>query len=158
MTPRPNFTPRAQQAINKAKSTAEVYYHKEVTLEHLFYGMIQLNAGILSEILFLLNIDRIQIKSQLEENFIQMPSVDELDTQPEYDEHFHLVLKVAASISDKLEHEYVGIEHILLALLKYEESSIPFYFSLHNKNEVRLIYLLIYLLHNKHHAHIQEKI
>ena len=130
MTPRPNFTPRAQQAINKAKSTAEVYYHKYVTLEHLFYGMIQLNAGILSEILFLLNIDRQHIKSQLEENFVAFQSVDDPDEKPEYDEHFHLVLKVAASISEKLEHEYVGIEHILLALLKYEESSIPFYFAM----------------------------
>ncbi len=158
MTPRPNFTPRAQQAINKAKSTAEVYYHKEVTLEHLFYGMIQLNAGILSEILFLLNIDRIQIKSQLEENFIQMPSVDELDTQPEYDEHFHLVLKVAASISDKLEHEYVGIEHILLALLKYEESSIPFYFSLFNASPDDIITEVREYLHlSKGHSSIHNQ-
>lgn len=132
MTPRPNFTPRAQQAINKAKSTAEIYYHKYVTLEHLFYGMIQLNAGILSEILFLLNIDRQHIKSQLEENFVSLDSVDEQHEKPEYDEHFHLVLKVAASISEKLEHEYVGIEHILLALLKYEESSVPFYFAIFN--------------------------
>ena len=158
MTPKPNFTPRAQQAINKAKSTAEAYYHKEVTLEHLFYGMIQLNAGILSEILFLLNIDRMHIKSQLEENFVQMPSVDDLETQPEYDEHFHLVLKVAASISEKLEHEYVGIEHILLALLKYEESSIPLYFALFNASPDDIITEVREYLHlSKGHASIQNQ-
>ena len=74
MTPRPNFTPRAQQAINKAKSTAADYNHQFVTLDHLFYGMIQLNAGILSEILFLLNIDQGLIKDQLEEDFLKTAS------------------------------------------------------------------------------------
>ena len=158
MTPKPNFTPRAQQAINKAKTTAEVYYHKQVTLEHLFYGMIQLNAGILSEILFLLNIDRIQIKAQLEDNFVEMDSVDNLDTQPEYDEHFHLVLKVAASISEKLEHEYVGIEHILLALLKYEDSNIPFYFALFNASPDDIITEVREYLHlSKDHSSIHNQ-
>lgn len=141
MTPKPNFTPRAQQAINEAKKVAAIFNNDYVTLEHLFYGMVNLSAGILSEILFLLQIDPDMLKQQIELSFFKFPE-DELPeeiVQPEYDEHFHLVLKVSASISEKLGHEYVGIEHILLALLKYEQSEIPKFFKDFNATEEDII-------------------
>ena len=141
MTPKPNFTPRAQQAINEAKKVAAIFNNDYVTLEHLFYGMVNLSAGILSEILFLLQIDPDMLKQQIELSFFKFPEDEEPEElgQPEYDEHFHLVLKVSASISEKLGHEYVGIEHILLALLKYEQSEIPNFFKDFNATEEDII-------------------
>ncbi len=145
MTPKPNFTPRAQQAINEAKKVAQKYGNEYVTLDHLFFGMVSLNAGILSEILFLLQIDDEKLKEKIEKSLyivsenesIQSFSPEDIDSV--YDEHFHLVLKVSASIAEKLGHEYVGIEHILLALLKYEESNIPEYFESFNASENDII-------------------
>lgn len=141
MTPKPNFTPRAQQAINEAKKVAAIFNNEYVTLEHLFYGMVNLSAGILSEILFLLQIDPNALKQQIELSFFKFPNDEQLEElgQPEYDEHFHLVLKVSASISEKLGHEYVGVEHILLALLKYEQSEIPNFFKDFNATEEDII-------------------
>ena len=144
MTPKPNFTPRAQQAISEAKRVATKFGNEFISLEHLFYGMVNLNAGILSEILFLLQIDQDLLKEEIEKTFyiIESDSTQAFipeDFQAEYDEHFHLVLKVAASISDKLGHEYVGIEHMLLALLKYEHSSIPSFFDQFNATEDDII-------------------
>ena len=106
--------------------------------------MVNLNAGILTEILFLLQIDQDQLKEKVEDSFFilsdeQNQSFIPDDIDPSYDEHFHLVLKVSASIADKLGHEYVGIEHMLLALLKYEESSIPQYFESFNASENDII-------------------
>ena len=105
--------------------------------------MVNLNAGILSEILFLLQIDQMQLKEKIEDslcNFRSRSIQCRLGRKfPVYDEHFHLVLKVAASISEKLGHEYVGIEHMLLALLKYEESNIPEYFESFNATENDII-------------------
>lgn len=144
MTPKPNFTPRAQQAINEAKKAAKKYGNEYVTLDHLFFGMVNLNAGILTEILFLLQIDQESLKEKVEDSFFTLSSEETHsfipdDIDPIYDEHFHLVLKVSASIADKLGHEYVGIEHILLALLKYEESNIPDYFESFNATENDII-------------------
>ena len=144
MTPKPNFTPRAQQAINEAKRAASKFGNEHVTLEHLFYGMVNLNAGILSEILFLLQIDQEILKFEIEKTFYdvdehQSKTFIPEDMDPEFDEHFHLVLKVASSISYKLGHEYVGVEHILLALLKYEFSSIPSFFVQFNASEDDII-------------------
>lgn len=145
MKQKPNFTPRAQQAINESKKAAQTYLSNTVNLEHLFFGMVKLSAGILSEILFLLNIDQQMLKLEIIESFERQIREDdisdykEIDEDPIYDEHFHMVLKVAASISDKLGHEYVGLEHILLALLKYEDSPVPFYFKIFNSSEEDVI-------------------
>ena len=146
MKPKPNFTPRAQQAINEAKKAAKVYLSDLVTLEHLFYGMVKLSAGILSEILYLLNINQSSLVKEISES-LERQAIDNYSSgnenteeeEPVYDEHFHMVLKVAASISQKLGHEYVGLEHILLALLKYEDSPVPFYFKLFNSSEEDVI-------------------
>ena len=144
MIPKPNFTPRAQQAISEAKRVATKFGNEYITIEHLFYGMVNLNAGILSEILFLLQIDQQLLQDEIERTFYEISeegveSFTPENSNPEYDEHFHLILKVAASISDKLGHEYVGIEHILLALLKYENSSIPSFFVQFNATEDDII-------------------
>ncbi len=140
MTPKPNFTPRAQQAINEAKKVAKRYANEYVTLDHLFFGMVNLNAGILAEILFLLRIDQNSLKEKIESSFFNFEETSfSDDIEPAFDQHFHLVLKVAASIADKLGHEYVGVEHILLALLKYEESNIANYFRSFNASEDDII-------------------
>lgn len=128
MKQKPNFTPRAQQAISQAKKVAEKYNSPIITLEHLFYGMLKLSAGIVHEILYLLGVDQELIKGEIERN---LASVDVGDQRMElvYDEHFHLVLKVSATVSEKLGHEYVGLEHMLLALLKYKPSPAGLYFN-----------------------------
>ena len=158
MTPKPNFTPRAQQAINESKKIALKYGNELITLDHLFLGMVNLSAGILSEVLYLLQINqdalRIEIENSLfdfnqEGNNVFIPE----DLEPVYDEHFHLVLKVSAAISDKLGHEYVGLEHILLALLKYEESNIPHYFeSFHASGDDIIAEVREYLHLSKDHV------
>ena len=96
MIPKPNFTPRAQQAISEAKRVATKFGNEYITIEHLFYGMVNLNAGILSEILFLLQIDQELLKDEIERTFYEI-SDDGIESftpenfQPEYDEHFHLI-------------------------------------------------------------------
>ena len=141
MTPKPNFTPRAQQAINEAKKIAKRYGNEYVEIRHLFYGMVKLNAGILSEIIYLLGINQGFLLNEVENSISiqQGISIDPNNIEPAFDEHFHLALKVASSISDKLGHEYVGVEHILLALLKYEESPVPEFFRLFNISEEDVI-------------------
>ena len=81
MTPKPNFTPRAQQAINEAKKVAKKYFNEYITLDHLFFGMVNLNAGILSEILFLLQIDQIELKEKIEDALFIMTEQSELNVE-----------------------------------------------------------------------------
>ena len=141
MTPKPNFTPRAQQAISEAKRVAKKFQNNLISVEHLFYAIVNLNAGILNEILFILNINPEELKLEIEKS-LSPNTTDQYpqdEDEPTYDEHFHLILKVSVSISSKLSHEYVGIEHILLSLLKYEYSAIPDFFMKFNASEDDII-------------------
>ena len=119
MKQKPNFTPRAQQAISQAKQIAKKYNAPIITLEHLFYGMLNLSAGIVHEILYLLAGDASTLKEEIESR-LAMEKRKTATRELVYDEHFHIVLKVSASLSEKLGHEYVGLEHMLLAMLKYD--------------------------------------
>ena len=47
----PNFTPRAQRAINIAKQQAKEFRSESVSLEHLFLGILSLKAGVVHEVL-----------------------------------------------------------------------------------------------------------
>jgi ATP-dependent Clp protease ATP-binding subunit ClpC len=126
MKQKPNFTPRAQQAIRQAKRIAKKYNATIITLEHLLFGMLDLNAGIVNEILYILSIDSSLLKEEIESQ-LSLDSKNHPPNETVFDEHFTIVLKVSASLSEKLGHEYVGLEHILLSMLKYSPSPTEFY-------------------------------
>ena len=102
MTPKPNFTPRAQQAINEAKKVAKKYNSELVTIEHLFFGMVKLSAGILSEILFLLNIDQFELKNNIEKFYQERISGLDLKTSED---------KIVESFENYLRTKFLDFEN-----------------------------------------------
>jgi ATP-dependent Clp protease ATP-binding subunit ClpA len=65
---------------------------------------------------------------------------------------------VASSISsEKLGHEYVGLEHMLLALLKYEESKVPQFFAPFNASEEDIISEVREYLHLSKENHTSNR-
>ena len=54
---KPNFTPRAQRAIEMSKKIAGDLNQEKVTLEHLFLGILQLKAGVVHEVLISVGLD-----------------------------------------------------------------------------------------------------
>ena len=130
MDSKPNFTPRAQRAIKRAKDQAKELSHSTVNLEHLFLGILSLNAGITHELLISLGIDinsfMKAVKKRLKEGS------DEIDekTKFKYSPGIKNVLQIAITLSNRFNHEYVGLEHILLAMLKYDDSPINKYFAM----------------------------
>ena len=57
MDQKPNFTPRAQRAIEIAKKTASELGSPAISLEHLFLGILQLKAGVIHEVLITLGLE-----------------------------------------------------------------------------------------------------
>ena len=106
MKQKPNFTPRAQQAISQAKKIAEKYNSPVITLEHLFYGMLKLSAGIVHEILFLLGVDAEIIKNEIERNLEQMRAIDN-------DIKINVALANKPSIGIDTIEDYVALKKIM---------------------------------------------
>ena len=126
----PNFTPRAQRAINIAKQHAKEFRSESVSLEHLFLGILSLKAGVVHEVLIevganpiaLMNTISSALKGKQKRNK-EMPN-----KEVKYGTRFKQVLDIASVVSLNFNHDYIGIEHLLLAMLKYDNSPINKYF------------------------------
>ena len=124
MTPKPNFTPRAQRAIEISKKLAKEAGDKKVCIEHLFLGILHLKAGIIHEVLTSMGINPLDLISKIYKKKKSPTEVYEVA----FSTKFKQVLEISTVISANFAHDYVGIEHILLSLLKYEGSPVSKYF------------------------------
>ncbi|MBN86527.1 MAG: NDP-hexose 4-ketoreductase [Dehalococcoidia bacterium] len=127
MEQKPNFTPRAQRAIEIAKKTAKDFGATSVALEHLFLGVLHLKAGVIHEVLLQVGIDPSNLINAIS-NHLKKNQIKPTKGEIKYGAKFKQVLEIASLISRNFGHDYVGIEHLLLAMLKYENSPINKYF------------------------------
>lgn len=130
MDSKPNFTPRAQRALKRAKKQAGELSYGTVNLEHLFLGILSLNAGITHELLISLGIEIDSFVKAVKKKLKKGPDEISEDTKFKYSAGIKNVLQIAMTLSNRFNHEYVGLEHILLAMLKYDDSPINKYFAM----------------------------
>ena len=130
MENKPNFTPRAQRAISIAKKHAKDFGSNVVSLEHLFLGILTLKAGVVHEVLLEIGANPVSlmnsISSSLKRNSKKAPREYKEDIK--FGTRFKQVLDIASVVSLNFNHDYIGIEHLLLAMLKYDNSPINKYF------------------------------
>ena len=115
MEHKPNFTPRAQRAIEIAKKCCKELGHQKVSLEHLFLGILNLKAGIVHEVLISVGLDPTSLIESVARKWRRTSNKDVKNVL--FDKKFKQVLEIATLISHNFGHDYVGIEHLLLAML-----------------------------------------
>jgi ATP-dependent Clp protease ATP-binding subunit ClpC len=121
----PNFTPRAQEAIEIAKQAAQENSSSVLDVFHLAYGVLSLKSRNILRILEKTQIDPdgldVYILSliELNKNFAQQGSEKFV-----FSHHAKQVLTVAAACAEKMGHGYVGLEHLFLSLSQYADSPI----------------------------------
>ena len=129
MEHKPNFTPRAQRAIEIAKKTAKELRSPSVSLEHLFLGVLHLKAGVVHEVLLSVGVNPIGLINAISNKLKNPNPKVQAPTSIPFGTQFKQVLEIGSLISRNFGHDYVGIEHLLLAMLKYEGSPINKYFT-----------------------------
>ena len=124
----PNFTPRAQEAIEIAKETAKESSSSVIDINHLAYGVLAIKAEAIARILKKSQIDEGSLETyvlsliEANKNFPQQ----EADTFA-FSHSAKQSLSIAAACAEKLGHGYIGLEHLFLALSQYTESPINVY-------------------------------
>jgi ATP-dependent Clp protease ATP-binding subunit ClpC len=112
------FTERAQKAVLLSQEFAQQLGHNYVGTEHLLLGLLQEDEGIAAESLKNLGID----KKSLKERIIKVVGSGQKQSEllgftPRTKRIFELSLEEAR----KLEHNYIGPEHLLLGLIREGE-------------------------------------
>ena len=110
-----NFTENANLAINKALETAARLGHSFVGSEHILVGLLCCESSVAAQVLLDNGIFRQNMEQKLIDAHGKNPptKLNPNDFTP----RSHRVMQRAALFADKLGHDYVGTEHILVALI-----------------------------------------
>jgi ATP-dependent Clp protease ATP-binding subunit ClpA len=115
-----DFTPRALQVIALARKEADRMGHRHLGTEHLLLGLIKLGQGIAINVLLARGVDLTTACAEVEK-LSQLGSPEKAPGNIPYTPRMKRVLASAREEADKLQHTYVGTEHLLLGLLREKE-------------------------------------
>jgi ATP-dependent Clp protease ATP-binding subunit ClpB len=116
------FTFKAQEVIQSAQKAADEMQHHAVESEHLLLALVEQPDGILLPILQKVGASPRQIAAALREELGRLPKVSG-PTQRYIGPRLNAVFARAQEEAGRLKDQYIGAEHLLLALL--EEASGP---------------------------------
>ena len=116
-----NFTPRAKNVLVLAQKEAERFNHDYVGSEHLLLGLIALGEGVAVAVLrsMGLNLDKLRIEVE-KQSGVGGPTKQE--GLPPFTPRLKKIIILAATEAKAMNYNFIGTEHLLLALLREGES------------------------------------
>ncbi len=114
------FTERAQKVILISRQEAAQLNHKNVGTEHLLLGLIKEGKGIAAQILKGMGVDSAKVIEKIEE-FIGRGYDSPVDQEIDLTPRSKRVLELSYLEARRMNHNYVGTEHILLGLIREGE-------------------------------------
>nr|WP_289038584.1 ATP-dependent Clp protease ATP-binding subunit [uncultured Allobacillus sp.] len=112
------FTERAQKVLALSQEEALRLGHNNIGTEHILLGLIKEGEGIAAKALKSLDIDSEKIQQEVE----QLIGKGEATNQTiHYTPRAKKVIELSMDEARKLNHSYVGTEHILLGLIREGE-------------------------------------
>lgn len=121
----PNFTPRAQEALKNSRTIALDYRASIIDIDHLLLGLISQGRGLLREIFDLSGYDIDGFKEVVEDNIGKGKSKKE---NISFSKDFKAILQLAFESAASLQQSYVGTEHLLVAIIKYNSPKTQSFF------------------------------
>jgi len=108
------FTIKAQEALQAAQRRAESLESGLLEPEHLLYGLLTQEDGLVSPLLKKLGVSIDSIKTELDRHLSSQPKVHgaQISLSPKLDAAF----KLAEQEADQFKDEYISTEHLLLGL------------------------------------------
>ncbi len=115
------FTERARKVIAYGKAEAERLHHDALDTEHLLLGMIKEGTGMGIRILLKMDIDPANIQRHIEKHIFKGTQLGYRKHEIPFTDLAKKVLATAIYESKNMGHNYVGTEHLLLALIREGE-------------------------------------
>jgi hypothetical protein len=118
------FTPRARNAVVAAQNAAHEAHNGEITPDHLLLGVLSDSDALASKLLTAQHVDPDSVRAA-----ITLPSATENSDNPPqlipFSGPARKALELTFREALRLGHNYIGTEHMLLALLELEDGSGP---------------------------------
>ena len=113
------FSERARRVLSLAQEEAQRFNHNYIGTEHILLGLVRENEGVAARVLLNQNVELSKIRSAVE--FIisrgDRPPPGEIGLTPRAKK----VIVLAVDEARRLNHHYIGTEHILIGLMREGE-------------------------------------
>lgn len=110
------FTDRARKVMALANQEAQRFNHEYIGPEHILLGLVKEGTGVGANVLKNLNVDLRKVRLQVEMIVKSGPDMVTMGKLPQTPTA-KLVIAKAIETARDLSHNYVGTEHILIALV-----------------------------------------
>jgi ATP-dependent Clp protease ATP-binding subunit ClpC len=113
------FTERARRVILLGQEEAGKMSSEHVGTEHLLLGLVSENEGVAAKVLQKMGVSLQKVRQEIAAE--AEPGTETGATEPKLTPKAKRVLELAADEARKMRHNYIGTEHLLLALLREKE-------------------------------------
>ena len=114
------FTQKSMEAVQNCEKLAYEYGNQQIEQEHLFYSLLTLDDSLILKLLTKMGISKELITNEAQQKLAGLPKVSG-SSQVYVSNDLNKVLINAEDESKAMGDEYVSVEHIFLALLKYAD-------------------------------------
>jgi hypothetical protein len=111
------FTDRARKVLQLANQEAQHLNHESIAPEHILLGLVKEGTGVAAKLFMNLRVSLQKIRLEVEKIAPAGPQVMSPGKLP-YAPETMQVIENAIEEANKLQHNFVGTEHLLLALLR----------------------------------------
>ncbi len=125
------FTQKSIEAVNGCEKIAMEYGNTTLTQEHLLMSLLSLDDSLIVKLFQKMNVPVDRFVSDLKARIERLPKVSG-NAQTTVSQDLNKVLMGAEDQLKPMGDEYVSVEHIFLALLKYADSDMKKLFSSYN--------------------------
>ena len=114
------FTEKARELVELSQQILQRYKHQQLDTEHLLLAMLEQNEGLASQILQRLGVDKRELIGNVENALARAPKVTYSDSTPQIylTPRTKRVFDLAGEEAERFNDAYVGVEHLLLGLIK----------------------------------------
>jgi ATP-dependent Clp protease ATP-binding subunit ClpC len=115
------FTEQAQEILGKSQEIVRRYRHSQWDSEHILMAILEQEEGVPAEILRQLGVSITDIHGRLDSLLEQAPKVANESSQIYVAPRAARLLEKAKAEADRLNDEFVGTEHLFVALTQEDE-------------------------------------
>ena len=117
-----NFTPRAKHVLALAQKESERLNHDYIGTEHLLLGLISLGEGVAVSVLKAMGLDLNTLRFEVERQFGTGGQTKQEGPAP-MTARLKKIIAMSAGEARAMNYNYIGTEHLLLALLREGNSA-----------------------------------
>jgi ATP-dependent Clp protease ATP-binding subunit ClpC len=110
------YTEQAQEAMATSQELVRHYHHSQWDVEHILLALLQQEKGLVADILRELGVDVNAVKQQVEAVLDKSPRTEYEGAQIYATPRIARLLEAAAGEADRLKDEFIGTEHLLIAI------------------------------------------